>query len=137
MAIDFKTTTFGDRTARNNAGASAQPKAQYWLNFGYYTDEGTENERFVSLPQGIPLDTIEPLKTTSSNQDFNMFQAARNDLLDQFISLCADLEPGASHVIRTEGAMAIQIRRVSAEVAAPKVDDSNPYARPSLFAVAA
>jgi hypothetical protein len=40
-------------------------------------------------------------------------------------------------VISAEGGLAIQVRRVNEEQAAPAADESNPYARPKLFKVAA
>lgn len=138
MGIEFNSTVFGQRS-NSRTGASdraSQPKAQFWLNVGYYVDEGTDDERFVSLPVGIPLDTMERVSTRSSNIDFAQFQAARNDLLEQFQTLCSDLKPGDQHVIRCEGGLSIQIRRVNDEAAAPAVDETNRFARPKLFAVA-
>lgn len=137
MAIELQ--SFGAR--RNNqrqAMPSAElPKAQFWINLGYMIGEGTDGERFVSLPVGIPLDTMEKLSTRSTNADFAQFQAARNDLLDQMLNISKTLEPGDFHVIRTEGDLAIQIRRVNAEQAAPATDETNPYVRPKLFTAAA
>lgn len=138
MAIDFKKTFGADNSIARWTGTDRKdlPKAQFWLNFGYFVNEGTDDERFVSLPTGIPLDTMDKVNAKSSNQDWAQFQAARNDLLDQFINLCADLNPGDSHVIRCEGGLSIQIRRISEEAAEPAADESNVYARPGLFSIA-
>jgi hypothetical protein len=139
MAIDMQITkkTFGARSAAATAPKNERPKAQFWLNFGYLTPAGVEGEddRFVSLPMGIPLDTMEKLSTKSSNADFAQFQAARNDLLDQIIEAASVLEPGQDYVIAADGGLAVQVRRVSEEAAAPPVDATNRYARPKLFAI--
>lgn len=134
--LDFS-RTFA-RTSDEGAVAptnNRKPAAQYWLNFGYFVNEGTDAEKFVSLPMGMPLDTMDKVSTKSSNAEYAQFQAARNDLLEQFMGICGDLEPGDSHIIRTEGDLAIQLRRVNEEAAAPATDESNPFARPGLFAV--
>lgn len=138
MAIDFQ-ATFGQRS--NNRGqrhpANDLPKAQFWLNIGYLAGEA-EDARFVSLPVGIPLDTMERLGTRSSNADFAMFQAARNDLLDQLLEVSGKLAPGQDYVIPCEGdsGLAIQIRRVNEEQAAPTLGEANPYARRVVAAAA-
>ena len=120
---------------------SEKPKkdpAKFWLNVGYVSDVKDEDGtfRFVSLPMGIPLDTMDALKTRSSNPAYAQFQAARNDLLAQIMEAAEGLAPGQDYVINAEGGLAIQIRRVADEVEAPKTDESNPFARPKLFAVA-
>jgi hypothetical protein len=137
MAIDF-TATFGNRNAQRGAANGNRqdlPKAQFWLNFGYMAGEG-DNEKFVSLPTGIPLDTMERVSVRSSNQEFAMYQAARNALLDQLLEAAAKLEPGDDYVINADGGLAIQIRRVNAEQAAPSTGSDNPFAR-KLFNVEA
>lgn len=135
MAINFKSSIGAQAAAAPST--TKKPVAQFWLNFGYIVNEGTPEERFVSLPMGIPLDTMDKVSTRSSNAEYGQFQAARNDLLDQFIGLCSDLGPGDAHLIRTEGDLAIQIRRVDAEKVEPVADESNPFARPKLFNIAA
>lgn len=137
MAIDFN-GTFGARARNNNRPAANDlPKAQFWMNFGYLAGEG-EEAKFVSLPVGIPLDTMERLSTRSSNRDFAMFQAARNDLLEQILEQANRLEPGDDFILPLAGesGLAVQIRRVNEEQQAPKTDESNPFARPKLFAAA-
>lgn len=106
--------------------ASEKEKAQFWLNIGYssgVTDENGE-EKFVSLPLGIPLDTQEHLATNSKNAEFAQFQAARNDLLDQLMEAAKSLAPGESRVVKLE----VQLRRVNEEAAAIPADQ-NMFAR--------
>lgn len=112
--IDFKV---GQDRARSssNAGAKEKPAAQVWLNVGYLADKGTDAQRFVSLPMGIPLDTMDKLSTRSSNQEFSQFQSDRNDVLDQVLEFAKLLGPGEDYVFETDTGFAIQIRRVNAE----------------------
>ena len=132
MAIDFS-KTFG----KNNAGADKlskddRPKAQLWLNIGYVSDAidpETGERRFVAMPTGIPLDTQERLDTKMRNREFAAFQAARNDVLDQCIAVGEKLDPGQSVVIETESGLAIQIRRVGAELEEATADSSNMFRR--------
>lgn len=99
----------------NPAPVSRQdlPKAQLWINLGY--DSGVKQEdgttRFVSLPQGIPLDTQEEVSTKSSNTEYSKFQQARNHLLQQVIEACKDLAPGQSKMVNLQ----VQVRRVMDE----------------------
>ena len=91
-----------------------------------YLPEGVE-QRFVSLPVGIPLDTMEPLPTNSRNADFAAFQAARNNLHDQFMAVAAKLQPGEEKIIGLgDSGLALQIRRVNEE-AAPIAAGNNPF----------
>lgn len=120
--VDFK-KTFGSKTA---AAPTDRPKAQFWLNIGY--DSGIEddqgNPRFVSLPQGIPLDGQEHLPTNSRNSEFAAFQSARNDLYDQLMQVAQSLAPGEEKIVN----LAIQLRRVNEEAPAIAAAD-NPFAR--------
>jgi hypothetical protein len=107
------------------APAPAKREAsKFWLNVGYMAGEG-ENTKFVSLPLGIPMDDVKLLKTTSSNEDYAHFQAARNDLYAQLMAEAEKLEPGASIVFTME----VQLRRVNDEIeAAPAANaNANPY----------
>lgn len=133
MAIDF-TPTFGTKA---QAGATSttktdKPKAEFWLNVGYpveyktQTPEGVVTEiRFVSLPVGIPLDTQEDLPTTSRNEQYAQFQAARNDLLAQLKEAARSLAPGEEQTIN----LSLQLRRVNGEQPAATTV-SNPFVRP-------
>lgn len=103
-------SSLGAAPATNRADL---PKAQLWINIGY--DSGVKQEdgttRFVSFPQGIPLDTQEELSTKSSNVEYSKFQQARNHLLQQVIEACSDLAPGQSKLVNLQ----VQVRRVMDE----------------------
>lgn len=124
--IDFA-HTFGQQPAGKNGRQSREdlPKAEFWLNIGYVSnvkdDEG--NDKFISLPMGIPLDTQELLPTNSRNVDYAQMQAARNNLHEQIMKIAAQLQPGDE----THLNLVVQLRRVNEE--APAVDPANnPYA---------
>lgn len=123
---------FGSRSNNTNTTAQDRPKAEFWLNVGYSSDTKDEDGtyRFVSLSQGIPLDTIEDLPTNSSNSMFAAFQGARNDLRDQLLSVAKELDPGQATLVAEDSStgLCIQIRRVREEIAAP-TGNANPYAK--------
>lgn len=132
--IDFA-KTFGktNETAPAASNGNSKPKAQFWLNIGYLTDQKDDNGefRFVSLASGIALDTMETLPVNSKNATFAMFQAARNDLRDQLVNAAKDLKPGESGVsepIPSFFGLQIQVRRVSEETAAT-AGEGNPFSR--------
>ena len=132
MAINFN-RPFGSNTA-NAAGtlnaapaAPAKPKATLWLNAGYTTTvvvDGVQEERFVNLPMGMPVDTMELLPTNSRNAEFAQFRMAQNDLLNQIMELGKSLAPGEAKTINLE----LQLRRVNEDVA-PVPNGENPFAR--------
>lgn len=104
------------------------PKAEFWLNVGYEVGEaGTEEYRFVSLPMGIPVDTMKQIEIRTRNQEFGQFQSAQNNLLTQIQNKCSELAPGEA-IVLGEGPLCIQLRRVNEPVTAPAADASNPYA---------
>ena len=128
MSLNFE-HTFGKPQATNSS-KDDRPKAQFWLNIGYpvtVKTEAGEEQRFVSLPTGIPLDTQEALATNSRNAEFAAFQAARNNLHDQFMAVAAKLQPGEDKIIGLgDSGLAIQIRRVNEE-SAPVSTEQNPF----------
>ena len=128
MSLNFE-HTFGKPQATNSS-KDDRPKAQFWLNIGYpvtVKTEAGEEQRFVSLPTGIPLDTQEPLATNSRNAEFAAFQAARNNLHDQFMAVAAKLQPGEEKIIGLgDSGLALQIRRVNVE-SAPVSTEHNPF----------
>ena len=120
--------TFGQSAKSETTAKADKPKAQFWLNIGYTANEGTEDEKFISLPTGIPLDTQEALPTNSSNEDFRAMRCAQNDLLEQLTAFAEKLEPGAEGIIQLQ----VQLRRVKAPAEDIKPDE-NKYARSLTF----
>lgn len=132
MAIELNRSNsiFGKKNNANTTNDD-KPKANFWLNIGYYVDVEVQNgddvhteQRFISLPAGIPLDTQEMLPTNSSNDDFRAMQTARNQLLEDIMAAAEQLEPGQDEILN----LTIQVRRIKGEQA-PIKPESNPFAR--------
>lgn len=114
-------------TASTPAKSDDRPKAQFWLNIGYQANgviEGEDAPRFISLPVGIPLDTMETLPTNSRNQVFALQQAARNDLMAQLLEAAGKLQAGESKIVNLQ----IELRRVN-EDQGPVDTAHSPFAR--------
>lgn len=127
--IDFTPKAFG---SKDKAPAQDdRPKAEFWLNLGYNSDhivEETGKPLFISLPQGIPLDTQEHLPTNMSNQQFAAMRSAQNDLLDQLTAHAQTLQPGEDCTIQ----LTVQLRRVKAP-AEPINPENNPLIKKLSF----
>lgn len=132
MAIN---TPFIPNASAFNSGSNTQkPKADIWMNVGYSVEVDvvengvtTKESRFVSLPVGIPFDTMELLATTSQNAGFAAFQAARNDLHAQLMQVAKTLQPGEERMVGgIAGGLQIQLRRVATPTAAPAAG-TNPF----------
>ncbi len=124
--LDFNRSSTGS----SPSSRSDLPKATSWLNFGYTVEIADGETRFVSLPVGIPLDTMEPLTINSRNTEFAQFQAARNDVLTQIKEVAASMKPGEERIICVDASsgLAVQLRRVNDAAPVPAADASNPYA---------
>lgn len=116
MAIDFN--SIRDRVAGSNNKPNNE--TQVWLNVGVPV-ETADGVRFVSLPLGIPLDSLKEVSTNSKNEDFRAFQMARNDLLDQLRKHAATLKPGEECFLP----LSVQMRRI--EDNSDKPIQHNPY----------
>lgn len=117
----------GAAAPAGGGNAPARPKATMWLNVGYSTTvlvDGVEEERFVNLPLGMPVDTMELLPVNSRNQEFAQFRMAQNDLLNQIVEFGKTLKPGEAKTLNLE----LQLRRVNDDVA-PVATGDNPFAR--------
>ena len=100
-------------------------KSQLWVNVGYSIE--VEGEQvFVSIPMGIPVDSIKELPTNTRNAEFNMLNQARNQLLADIVAASEDLESGESHVLELE----VQLRRIDKEPDPLPTGSSNPFLRP-------
>ena len=130
MSIDFQPKKFG-ATNTNATATDDRPKAEFWINLGYESDhivEETGKPLFISLPQGIPLDTQEHLPTNMSNAQFAAMRSAQNDLLDQLTAHAQHLQPGEDCFVTLK----VQLRRVKAP-AAPINPENNPLIKKLKF----
>lgn len=100
-----------DRNAQSNVrriGTQDRPAAKLWINLGYATTNSKGEDRFVSMPVGLPIDTMEPLKV-SGQEDWAKFRSAQNELLKMVQEAGAKLAPG-EHVDLN---LTIQLRHVN------------------------
>ena len=100
-------------------------KSQLWINVGYSIDVEGESV-FVSIPMGIPVDSVKELVTNTRNTEFNLLNQARNQLLADITAASEDLEAGESHVLELE----VQLRRVDKEPDPLPTGSVNPFLRP-------
>lgn len=128
-AISITKPVFAAKTAA--APATARLKAQIWMNLGYEIQvpatDGTMETRFINLPMGLPLDTMEEVATTSTNEVFAAMQIAKNDLLKQLLAAAADLPAGGERIVNLQ----VQMRRVNDAAANVQLTDPavNPFLR--------
>lgn len=116
--LDFETAKTTAPAGRRNAQqATDRPAAKLWLNVGY-----DANGRFVNLPVGIPVDTMELLPIRGQNEEWAQFQSARNDLLKAIQQAGDNLEPGAEVEVK----LVVKLRKVNEELEVSKED--NPFA---------
>lgn len=121
------TLKFGKNAPKSAAATVVEEKvkSQLWINVGYSIE--VEGEQvFVSIPMGIPVDSIKELPTNTRNAEFNMLNQARNQLLADITAASEDLESGESHVLELE----VQLRRIDKEVDPLPAGSSNPFLRP-------
>lgn len=111
--------------ARREANAGTKPKAKVWLNIGY-----EKNGKFISLPLGMPIDTMEPAKVSGS-EDWCKQQTASNDLLKAFQEYGDQLAPGAEIEIPTT--IIMKLRRVKDQVEIVAADNEYGVDLGSLF----
>lgn len=140
MSIQSFDKKFGDQSnsGKGNGHSIADkrdlPKAQIWMNIGYLQtfhngEKGEDETRFISLPQGMPIDTMELLDEKGSSDLFRALRSAQNGLLKQIKAKGETLQPGEEVIIAEgENGLAIQLRRVKAEQAAI-APENNPLVR--------
>lgn len=114
-------TVFGQK---NNAAVAPadRPKADLWINLGYestHLNEETGKPYFISLPQGIPLDTQELADTNVRSPELAAIRNGQNDLHAQLMEHCKNLQPGEEMFVTLQ----VQVRRRKADVA--PIDPAN------------
>ena len=119
--LDFdsaaKTNTAAASGTGRNGRTQAQdrPAAKLWLNVGY-----DANGRFVNLPVGIPVDTMELLPIRGQNEEWAQFQSARNQLLKAIQEAGDNLEPGAEVEVK----LTVKLRKVNEEIEVKAEDNA-------------
>lgn len=127
-------TIFGANAdqAPSSAAAPKKAQAQIWLNFGYNRQVANANGEvstvFVSLPFGIPVDT-QDMKDLKGSSNMLQLRKWQNELLEEVVRIGEALEPGAEKILSYDATngLAIQIRRVRAEVSADQVESGERF----------
>lgn len=94
-----RTTAKGDEERR---------QSKLWVNLGYKNADG----KFVNLPVGIPIDTMELLAVRGQSEDWVKLTHERNMLIKQLQAIGDDMEPGQEQMLPLE----VQLRRVGNEL---------------------
>jgi hypothetical protein len=120
------TLKFGAKApaAKTTTIVEDKPKSQLWINVGYSVEVNGE-QVFVSIPMGIPVDSIKELPTNTRNSEYNLLNQARNQLLADITAASEDLESGESHVLELE----VQLRRIDKEPDPLPSGSTNPFLR--------
>ena len=95
--IDFNAPSALNAAAGTNG--QARPKAMKWLNIGYQVDvtdpeTGEVETVTVTLPVGLPIDTMAPRETNSKSPKFRKLIAATNKLRDDLEALFDNVPEG-------------------------------------------
>lgn len=85
-----------------------RPKAKVWLNVGFEVDG-----KRVTLPLGIALDTMEPIKITGQSVEWHELAGARNALLKALQTAGDEVEPGSEVTVP---GLVVSVRHVAAEM---------------------
>lgn len=88
----------GGKTA-GRSGNGDRPQAEFFINIGVTVPMPDENgnmvDTFLSLPYGLPLDTMSELVIRGNNEVWNNQAAARNELLKALVKMGSELEAGS------------------------------------------
>lgn len=112
------------RNTNSNNRNQNQPEAEFWLNVGLPANSvvpGEAEPRFISLPMGLPLDTMKPAKVSGSNELYRQLQTAKNDLWEQLMRASSRLQPGQE----MELPLVVRVRRVKQDV--PVQTNGSPF----------
>ena len=127
MSIN-RTSALFTSNAQNNNDSSEQKKSVFWVNVGYKTGVEREDgsEIIVTLPFGIPLDSMQYVQTNSRNVEWSELQQARNSLLDDLRKAASELAPGEEK----ELTLCVTLRRAT-EAVSEVASSANKFARKS------
>lgn len=105
------------RNSQAQAQQETRESSKYWVNVGYTVQNPeTGEDIFISLPFGLPLDSMR--KVTGSSQ----IAEAKNFLLETLLEHMKGMKPGESEIIEN---LQIQLR-VAAEPREVNPDE-NPF----------
>lgn len=117
----FETAPTGANVRRqpfaNLTNPNDKPKAKVWLNIGYEA-----GGKFINLPIGLPIDTMDPAEIRGQNVDWVKQRTAQNQLLKALQDLGLKMQPGEERDIN----LTLRMRRVSEELSVSQ--EENEYA---------
>lgn len=87
-------------------GGEPRPQAEFFINVGVpitrtieRDGEMVEEEILLSLPFGLPLDTMNELVIRGNNEQWNADAAARNELLKALVKMGEGLDAGTGKML--------------------------------------
>ena len=103
-------------SSNNNNNEATQKRSEFWVNVGVPTGYTREDgsEYIITLPFGIPLDSMQYVQTNSKNVEWTQFQQARNSLLDELRKAASELAPGEERKV----SLIVTLRRTNEQVEA-------------------
>lgn len=115
--------TANGRARPVDANGNPLPQAKLWLNFGYVI-----GDRFISLPLGLPIDTMQTRELRGTSQEFLKLVSAQNDFLGSLQAMIETLNPGDEAVLMEQEMpngvkMQVRLRRTVGEVAVEGPND--------------
>ncbi|EFR8087445.1 hypothetical protein H0090_004553 [Salmonella enterica] len=103
-------------------GGEPRPQAEFFINVGVpitrqveRDGEMVEEEILLSLPFGLPLDTMSELVIRGNNEQWNADAAARNELLKALVKMGEGLDAGTGKMLPK---LAVQLYRRKDQVEA-------------------
>ena len=126
-AIEPRRFSLGDNLPTAAAASAKEERipAKFWLNVGYEVEvtgsDGSNETRFVSLPMGIALDTMQHKKPGKITTETGQIISAGNDLLDELVKAAQAIPAGGTQIVNLQ----IQIRHVAEQGVLPSGD--NPF----------
>jgi len=97
-----------------NGVEGQRPKAKVWMNIG--RDVGG---KFISIPLGQPIDTMEPKEIRGQNEEFVKQTMAQNELLKAIQQLGGTLTPGQEVTLNLQ----VKIRRINEALEITKAEN--------------
>ena len=89
----------GNTSAKEEKKAAAMIYLNIGITIPLPNQQGEMVDTFVSLPYGLPLDTMSKMVAKGNNQEWNTLVELKNGLLQALTSLGNSQEPGTGKVI--------------------------------------
>ena len=97
------------------APQSERQQADIFINVGVEVEINGEM-KLLSLPFGLPLDTMNALTIRGNNEEWNQEATVRNELLQTLVKMGQGLEPGEGSIM---GGLKVQIYRRKEQAETP------------------